>query len=148
MCVVVGVVGLRLAVVDFASHRLPDRLTKPLFGSVVVIALAWGSVDQLQGALVGSVITGGALAGLACMPGRPLGLGDVKLQCSLGWMLGFFAPELAIVGLAGSFVVGGVAALPALLTHRLSGRDPVPFGPAMVASTCVMVVVAESLKII
>lgn len=148
MVVLTGVVGLRLAVIDLAEHRLPNRWTIPLFFSLVTVSVSFGDGDSFRHAALGSVVTGLAFLGLAMMPGRPLGMGDVKLQFGLGWMLGYFAVSLAICGAAGSFVVGGLSVIPALWRNRGGGADPVPLGPWMMVSTCLVVVGAETLKII
>lgn len=140
MALLTGVVGLRLAVIDLAEHRLPNRWTIPLFFSLVVVAVAFGDGDSFRHAALGSVVTGLAFWGLAVMPGRPLGMGDVKLQCGLGWMLGYGGVSWAIIGAAGSFVVGGLSVLPSLWRNRDARRNPVPFGPWMMVSTCLVVV--------
>ena len=148
MVVLTGVVGLRLSVIDLAEHRLPNRLTMPLFVSLVVVSLVGGEPDSVRGALVESVISGVVFLGLAVMPGKPLGMGDVKFQFGLGWMLGYLDPALAVMGAAGSFVVGGLSVIPALMRAGVKAVDPVPLGPWMMVATCCVVVGAESLKII
>ena len=140
MALLTGVVGLRLVGIDLAEHRLPNRWTIPLFCSLVVVAVAFGDGDSFRHAALGSVVTGLAFWGLAVMPGRPLGMGDVKLQCGLGWMLGYGGVSWAIIGAAGSFVVGGLSVLPSLWRNRDARRNPVPFGPWMMVSTCLVVV--------
>lgn len=148
MLVVTGVVGMRLSVIDMAEHRLPNRLTLPLFASVVAVSLAGGDASSVRNALASSVVSGLVYLGLALLPGRPLGLGDVKLQFSLGWVLGFAHPTLAILGAAGSFVLGGLSALVRLAGSRNAVSESIPLGPWMLASTCLVVVGAESLTII
>lgn len=148
MAVLTGIVGLRLSVIDLAEHRLPNRLTIPLFLSLVVVSLAWGQVSAVREALTGSVVTGMAYVALALMPGRPLGWGDVKFQFGLGWLLGYLEPHLAIMGAAGSFLLGGISVVPRLMRERTRSKDPVPLGPWMMASTCLVYVVADSAKII
>ena len=148
MVILTGVVGLRLSVIDLAEHRLPNRLTLPLFVSLVMVSLVGGEPDSVRGALVGSVISGVVFLGLAVMPGKPLGMGDVKFQFGLGWMLGYLDPALAVMGAAGSFVVGGLSVIPALMRGGVKAVDPVPLGPWMMVATCCVVVGAESLKII
>ena len=97
---------------------------------------------------MGSVVSGVVFLGLAVMPGKPLGMGDVKFQFSLGWMLSYLDPALAVMGVAGSFVVGGLSVIPRLIWSGGKASDPVPLGPWMMVATCCVVVGAESLKII
>ena len=92
MALLTGIAGIRLSVIDLAEHRLPNRLTIPLFFSLAVLSLASGDDSALRGALVGSVVTGVAYWALAVMPGEPLGMGDVKFQFALGWLLGHLEP--------------------------------------------------------
>ena len=148
MAVLTGIVGLRLSTIDLAEHRLPNRLIIPLFLSLVVVSLAWGQASAVREALAGSVITGVAYVALALMPGQPLGWGDVKFQFGLGWLLGYLEPSLAIMGAAGSFLLGGLSLVPRLMREKTRSKDPVPLGPWMMASTCLVYVVADSLKII
>ena len=148
MVVLTGLVGLRLSVIDLAEHRLPNRLTLPLFVSLVVVSGVGGDSVSLYGALVGSVVSGVVFLGIAVSPGKPLGMGDVKFQFSLGWMLGYLDPALAVMGAAGSFVVGGLSVIPQLIWSGGKASDPVPLGPWMMVATCCVVVGAESLKII
>lgn len=148
MVILTGVVGLRLSVIDLAEHRLPNRLTLPLFVSLVVASSVGGDSASLHGALVGSVVSGVVFLGIAVMPGKPLGMGDVKFRFSLGWMLGYLDPALAVVGAAGSFVVGGLSVIPQLISSAGKASDPVPLGPWMMVATFCVVVGAESLKII
>ncbi len=148
MVVLTGLVGLRLSVIDLAEHRLPNRLTLPLFVSLVVVSGVGGDSVSLYGALVGSVVSGVVFLGIAVKPGKPLGMGDVKFQFSLGWMLGYLDPALAVMGAAGSFVVGGLSVIPQLIWNGGKASDPVPLGPWMMVATCCVVVGAESLKII
>jgi leader peptidase (prepilin peptidase)/N-methyltransferase len=148
MVVLTGLVGLRLSVIDLAEHRLPNRLTLPLFVSLVVVSSVGGDSVSLYGALVGSVVSGVVFLGLATMPEKPLGMGDVKFQFSLGWMLGYLDPALAVMGAAGSFVVGGLSVIPQMIWSGGRSSDPVPLGPWMMVATCCVVVGAESLKII
>ena len=140
MVILTGVVGLRLSVIDLAEHRLPNRLTLPLFVSLVMVSLVGGEPDSVRGALVGSVISGAVFLGLAVLPGKPLGLGDVKFQFGLGWMLGYLDPALAVMGAAGSFVVGGLSVSSALMRGGVKAVDPVPLGPWMMVATCCVVV--------
>ena len=148
MALLTGIVGIRLSVIDLAEHRLPNRLTIPLFFSLAVLSLASGDDSALRGALVGSVVTGVAYWALAVMPGEPLGMGDVKFQFALGWLLGHLEPQLAIVGAAGTIVVGGLSVIPRLWRSKGADENPIPLRPWMMVSTCLVYVVADSVKII
>lgn len=121
--------AIRLCVVDFREHRLPDVWVLPAYP----VALAWvgwqhpGSSLEVLGAAALTVATAYVLHRLT-----GLGLGDVKL---IGVCVILLAPSGA---LATAFVciamVGGVHALiHAAIVRDL--RSDIPFGPAILTGT-------------
>ena len=64
------------------------------------------------------------------------GAGDVKLAALLGAMLGF--PQI-VAGLALGYILGGIAAVVLLALRIKSRKDPIPFGPALVIGTALVV---------
>jgi len=142
--VVVAGVGLRLAVVDLAEHRLPNRLTFPL--AIVVLVVAWWGGDSviLATGFSEAALTAGVFSLLALLPSRPLGMGDVKLQAILGFYLGVIAPGLGIIGAALSWVIGGIVAFFLLVRRKIGPNDALAFGPFMMAATFLCVWWAES----
>ena len=148
LLLLVGIVGLRLSVIDLQTHRLPDRLTAPLALSAGTVVLGWGTVEGIRSALVASILTGVWWWAMALLPSRPLGMGDVKLQFILGAALGYGGLYWAIFGAAGSFMLGGAYALARMAFNRGSLHAPIAFGPWMVASTLLISLLRESLEII
>jgi Flp pilus assembly protein protease CpaA len=75
-----GLVGLAIpiALIDLRDHRLPDRLTLPLWGGSALVALAAERDVALHGMLSSALVVLFLLLA-AEWPGRPLGYGDVKL---------------------------------------------------------------------
>jgi leader peptidase (prepilin peptidase)/N-methyltransferase len=136
--------GLRLAVVDLAEHRLPDRLTLPF--AVVVLAVSWwgGSNAVLIAGFTEALLTAGAFSLVAVLPSRPLGMGDVKLQAILGFYLGAIGPGLGIIGAVLSFVIGGAVAFLLLARRKIGPTDALAFGPFMMAASFLCVWGKES----
>ncbi|GIF11475.1 prepilin peptidase [Actinoplanes teichomyceticus] len=123
-----GEVGVLLALADLRTLRLPDRLVATLaLGGGLPLALL--APARIGAALVATVLVGGAYLGLALLPGRGLGLGDVKLGAALTLLLGLLGGWPAVLtGLAAAHLIGGLTAVFRLATRR--GRV-FPFGPAL-----------------
>ncbi len=144
----VAVSGLLLARIDATEHRLPDRGTYSTAVILGVLALVHNDAERLQQALCAGVVSGLFFSVLAMLPSRPLGLGDVKLQVVLGFYLGWWSPSLVVVQVVGAFVLGGVVALWLVVRGRVGMRDPIAFGPAMIAATWLAVVFGKCCEII
>ena len=128
---------LPLALIDQATHRLPDAIVLPLWGISGGFFLLLGTVGNLANswlmANVSMAVSVLALWLMAELPGQPLGFGDVKLGGLVALHLGWHSPHLAFVGLASAFVCGGVWVVGAWLGRKLSWSDEVAFGPWLIA---------------
>jgi leader peptidase (prepilin peptidase)/N-methyltransferase len=136
-----------LACTDLAVQRLPDPLTGAAYAGTVVLLLAAAAVGGTEGswsALVRALLGGLALAGfyLLLMVISPSGmsLGDVKLAASLGTLLAWFSWRLLLVGGFAGFLLGGVFAGALLVSRRADRKQPIPFGPFMIAGAVLAVV--------
>ena len=132
--------GATLVVIDLEVRRLPDRLTLPAYAVAAAALLACSLVtDDLPALWRASACAGAAIAvflviALVSPGGEGLGLGDVKLAGVLGLLLGWIGWGNAVMGLLGSFVLGGLVAAVLLLVRRLDRRSHLSFGPDMVIS--------------
>ncbi|MEU3456625.1 A24 family peptidase [Micromonospora sp. NPDC006766] len=141
-----GAVGLVLAVVDLACLRLPDPLVgaAALGGGLGLVgaALAAGAPGRLLMALAGSGVYLAGYVLLALLPGSRLGFGDVKLAAALGLPLGWLGWPAMWLGLLLPHLLNGVVVL-GLLTARRVRRDTVlPFGPALLVGAWLAVLLA------
>ena len=129
------VVAIPLALIDLREHRLPDRLTLPLWGVSAVAALSQlglgGAQERVLGAVMASALVVSLLWCAAQAPGRPLGFGDVKLGGAISLQLGWYGIEWALWGLALAVVFGGIWALWSMSRGHIGPRDSIPFGPWM-----------------
>lgn len=134
---VVFVAGcIPLALIDQATRRLPDAIVLPLWavsgGYFLLLGTVGGYPDSWLMANVSMAVSVLVLWLMAELPGQPLGFGDVKLGGLMGLHLGWHSPHLAVVGLAGAFVLGGAWVVGAGLLRKLSWRDEVAFGPWLI----------------
>ena len=142
----VAVVGVALAAVDVAAHRLPDRLVLPAYpvvlGALAVAATADASPGRLARAVAAGVLLAAAYLALALARPGDLGLGDVKLAGVLGLVLGWAGWPAFLVGALGAHVLLGAIALVLLALRRVTLRSALPFGPFMLAAALLALLAA------
>lgn len=131
------VLGIPAAAVDAVEHRIPDRLSLPLCGVTVVIAVVAAIVGHDVGvgfrALAGGVAWGAALLLSYLLTGQP-GPGDVKLAPSVGVLLGWFGWTWVLGGFVVAYVLTAVFGIVGVMLGRYSFRGgQVPMGPSMIA---------------
>ncbi len=121
---------------DLDVHRLPDWATWPMFLSLVALAgfeaLSTGSWDRFLEAVV--TAAGCGLVFFVAAVLTSLGLGDVKLLLSIGFVLGFWGWPAVGIGLLLACGVALVWAVVLLLRGRAK-TDHLPLGPALVLGT-------------
>src|SRR6266704_2229495 len=126
-----------LAFIDAAVRRLPDPLTGAAYAGTAALLLLAAAVSGPWSALLRAALGGLALAGfyLLLMVISPSGmsLGDVKLAPSLGTLLAWFSWRLLLAGGFAGFLLGGVFAAALLVSRRAGRKQPIPFGPFMIA---------------
>jgi len=112
--------GVVLAAIDLRQHRLPDALTLPLGGALLLLEF-----HRLGAALLSALVFGGAH--LVVRRWRPalMGGGDVKLAFGLGAALAL--PLLLPAAILSSAVTLVVAAV--------RRTREVPHGPGLLAAT-------------
>lgn len=138
-----------LVVVDLDSKLLPNRITYPTLGLVAVLLLAASlaehDLSRMARALAAAAVAAGVLLALALVSAGGMGLGDVKFALVLGLALGWLGWEAVVAGLLGAFLLGGVAALAALLVLRADRRTQIPFGPWLALGAILAVLAAAPL---
>ena len=140
--IALAVVAIPLAVIDLREHRLPDRITLPLWGFSAATALSQlesvGAHGRASEAVMASALVVSLLWCAAEAPGRPLGFGDVKLGGAISLQLGWYGIEWALWGLALAVVFGGIWALWSMSRGHIGPRDSIPFGPWMLIGAIVV----------
>jgi len=129
--------GVLLAAVDLRCHRLPDPLVGALAlaTALPLAAGAWAAGDpgRLGRALVAAGLCGSAYLIIAVLPGRGLGLGDVKLATVLGFVLGFAGWPAVVAGLLAPHLINAPVVVVLLLTGRARRHTTLPLGPSLLA---------------
>jgi leader peptidase (prepilin peptidase)/N-methyltransferase len=148
MHVGVGLAGLALSRIDLLEHRLPNRGTGSLAVGLGIAAVVANDSLRLQSGLVAGALSAGFFALAAALPPHALGWGDVKLQGGLGFYLGFLDSRLVLVQCVAAFLVGGIVALIGILRKSHRVRDPIAFGPSLVAGTALAVIAGKYGEII
>ncbi|MFJ6805051.1 prepilin peptidase [Streptomyces anulatus] len=129
-------VAVLLAAVDRRVHRLPDPLTLPLAGAVVLLlggaALLPGHAGSWTTGLLGGLALGGFYLLLFLINPNGMGFGDVKLALALGVALGWYGWTVLFVGGFAGFLFGALYGLVLVLLRRAGRRTGIPFGPFMI----------------
>jgi leader peptidase (prepilin peptidase)/N-methyltransferase len=130
-----AVVGVALAAVDLAVHRLPDRLVLPgypvVFGALTLAAGLAGDPARLLGAVAGCLVLGGCYLALVLLRPGQLGAGDLKLSGVLGLALGWLGWPAVLRGTFLAFALLSVCGLALLAARRIRLGGALPFGPFM-----------------
>jgi leader peptidase (prepilin peptidase) / N-methyltransferase len=131
----IAVLGIALAFIDIAVHRLPDRFTLTAFaGAVAALALENQPARLATALLCSLAMTAGYLM-LIVVSRSGMGWGDGKLALSLGLALGWFGGLVTLYGAAAGFILSGLYAVAMLATGRLGRRDSLAHGPFMLMGT-------------
>jgi leader peptidase (prepilin peptidase)/N-methyltransferase len=134
-----------LAVIDFETYLLPNRIVYPLTVAMLAL-LAVGTVADDDLSAYGRGLLAGVIAFLAffvlhLVSPRSMGFGDVKLSFTLGLALGVLGWGEMVLGLFLGFLYGAVIGL-VLIATRLRGKgQAVPFGPFLAAGAMTAILI-------
>ena len=143
---------LSALVIDWKLQIIPNRLNLTIFETGLIFTFAQGMCDinqginMLLGSLVGAgiflIITllGGLIAGKEAM-----GFGDVKLMGALGL---FFGWEKIIAVSLIAFLLAAIISIILLGTKKKKTDEYIPFGPFIVISAFIVVLVPFDILLI
>lgn len=142
----VALIGVALAAIDLHVHRLPDRLTLHTLPAIFLLLGFAAVLHPDAGSMLSATFSwAGALVvyvGLVLLVPGGMGLGDAKLAALVALVLGWWGYDVAIVGLALGFVVGGLWAAALMLTRRASRHTHFAFGPSILLGGLLALVLA------
>ena len=133
--------GTQLSLIDFKTHRLPNRLVGWFSASQLLILLITNQGFTPPKRLVDALIIGGLntllYLILFALSRGSLGMGDVKFAFPLGLTVGWYAPELWLIAIFGTFLGAGLVALFGIITKRMNRQSKLALGPYMFLSTLI-----------
>ncbi|WDF34206.1 A24 family peptidase [Arthrobacter agilis] len=139
------IVGARLSVIDWRSHRLPDCIVLPSYPAALVVlgtaGAGAGDWDRVLGMLAGGAVLWLAFAALHLLYRQGLGFGDVKLAGLLGLYLGFAGWAQVWWGPFLALVLGGVWSVVLVAAGRATLRSSFAFGPFLIAGAALALAV-------
>ena len=134
--------GIRLSVIDFKSHRLPNRLVGWFTATDILIMgiTSWITSDlaRLTTALGIAAVTMFVYLLLYLVSRGSLGMGDVKFAFPLGLCIGWYSADLWLVAIFVSFLLAGLVAVIGLATKRMTRKSRLAFGPYMLLGTLIV----------
>lgn len=133
---------------DLTSYIIPDYAV----GSLLGIALLYRIGLTLAGIMrwddfiwiLGGMLLNGVFFFLLWLvtKGKGMGFGDVKFAFPMGLLLGW--PQV-IVGVFIAFILGSVVGVGLLVSGKKQLKQPIPFGPFLIAGTLIALVYGEQL---
>jgi leader peptidase (prepilin peptidase)/N-methyltransferase len=135
--------GTRLSAIDIKVHRLPNQLVAwfTAIQIATLIALSLDGINDLKLPVLVAVGTSAVYSILFILSRGSLGMGDVKFAFPLGLTVGWYAPELWLMAIFGTFLSAGVVALVGIITKRMNRQSKLALGPYMFLSTLLTCVV-------
>jgi leader peptidase (prepilin peptidase)/N-methyltransferase len=135
--------GARLSAIDLKEHRLPNQLVAWFTATQIatLIALSLDDTNYLKLPVLVAVGTSATYLILFALSRGSLGMGDVKFAFPLGLTVGWYAPELWLMAIFGTFLSAGVVALVGIITKRMNRQSKLALGPYMYLSTLLACVV-------
>jgi prepilin signal peptidase PulO-like enzyme (type II secretory pathway) len=135
-----------LLVTDLEAKLVPNRITLPSLGAMLVIGTLMGPAlpflgtmtwwQSLAGAAVGfAVFRVLVWVGVALFGEGALGEGDITLTAYVGAVVGF---PIILASLVLTFAFGGVGALGVLVLGRGKLKTAMPYGPFIILGCTVM----------
>ena len=134
--------GAQLSIIDFKSHRLPNRLVAWFTATQILIMgiTSWITSDlaRLMTALGIAVATMIVYLLLYLVSRGSLGMGDVKFAFPLGLCVGWYSADYWLVAIFTSFLLAGLVAVIGLVTKRMTRKSRLAFGPYMFLGTLIV----------
>ena len=134
--------GVRLSIIDFKTHRLPNHLVG-WFTAIEILIMgitSWIASDfsRLTIALGIATVTMFVYLLLYLVSRGSLGMGDVKFAFPLGLCAGWYSAEYWLVAIFVSFLLAGLVAVVGLATKRMTRKSRLAFGPYMFLGTTIV----------
>lgn len=130
-----------VVVVDRRTYIIPNRVIYPgLFASLALLFVASlldGDMSRLGQALIGSAAAWAFFGIVWLINRRGIGFGDVRLSALTGLMAGWVGLGNVVLAVFVGLLFGAVGGMAMVVAQRAGMRDPIPFGPFLVAGAFV-----------
>jgi leader peptidase (prepilin peptidase)/N-methyltransferase len=140
-----GLLGVALALIDAAVHRLPDLLTVAATAGALLLLCMAAIASGDYHALIRAVLCGLGLGVVYLVPilatSTGMGRGDGQLALTIGVCLGWVSITAVLTATIAAVLLAAAYVAAMLLTGRLGRRDPVAYGPFMLLGALISVVV-------
>lgn len=136
---------LALTVYDLRWMELPDKLVWPfVLTGLVSIAVLGTQDDAFVLSHIFGMVAGWGFFALIYYgsKGKWLGGGDVKFSLGMGAWLG---ASLVLVGVLAAFYSASIVIIPLLLLKVVKRKQPIPFGPFLIAGTIIAMLWGQDL---
>lgn len=140
--------------IDVRERRLPREITFTgmVLGGVALVVAAFvvGEPERIWMALLGAAIALAAIGGIYLVSNLrygqdvAFGFGDVILAPLLGMFLGWLNPGIVLPALFLGFILGALAAIPAMVIGTATGETQIPFGPFLALGSVGAVLMGQS----
>lgn len=131
--------GIRLSIIDFKTHRLPNHLVGWFVAvEILIIGLTGWMASDFARLLTALGLAATAMISyvlLYLLSRGSLGMGDVKFAFPLGLCVGWYSPGNWLAAIFVSFLIAGLVAVIGLVTKRITRKSRLAFGPYMFLGT-------------
>ncbi len=138
--------GIRLSVIDFKTHRLPNQMvgwfTFTELAVIGILSLGGSELDQMATACAIAVATTTSYLLLYFLSRGSLGMGDVKFAFPLGLCVGWYSANEWLLAIFTSFLLAGLVAVIGLASKQMTRKSRLAFGPFMFVGTLIVCVLA------
>lgn len=138
-----------LTFVDIRHHIIPNRIVYPtLFASLPILliaAIADDSFDSLLRAVIGMLGASAFFYVVWWIYPRGMGFGDVRLALLIGLFCGWIGIGNVFLGVLFGLVLGAFSGLLFVVLRFIGMKDPIPYGPFLLAGAFISILFGSAL---
>lgn len=140
--------------IDLEHRIIPNRLTYPLPGVLLVLVVGATAIDGTwtdlrRGAIAMIAVPGFMLAlseAFRLLRGKVgMGMGDIKLAVSIGLVIGTLGGLELVVFAYGTIISAGVIAIVLMVAGKVTVASRIPFGPYLAVGAMLTVLAGDPL---
>jgi leader peptidase (prepilin peptidase) / N-methyltransferase len=129
-----------VAFIDYDHRIIPDKIVLPGLVIGLIASIAINPQDWWK-YLAASAGAAAFMFALAMIWANGMGAGDIKMAAFMGAVLG----TGVLVALFAAFLIGAVAGVILMATHKRTRKDAIPFGPYLAIGAVLGIFVGQAL---